>query len=171
MLDFKHRPLLHLSFGAYEFDVTLENLRNGTDIFTTNQPTRFLLTQSLVPGVDRPRAAWNYVQLGFYVQDEWKPNPKLNLTFGLRADIPLMPDEPLENSLVETTFGLSTTDVPSGNILWSPRFGFNYDLSEDRTTQIRGGGGLFAGLPPGCLALQRIQQHRRGFCPGRCGHV
>ncbi|MCH9007251.1 TonB-dependent receptor [candidate division KSB1 bacterium] len=136
------------AFGAYEFDVTLENLRNGTDIFTRNEPTRFLFTQSLVPGVDEPRAAWDYIQLGFYVQDEWKPSPKLNLTFGLRADIPLMPDEPLENPLVETTFGLSTTDVPNGNILWSPRFGFNYDLSEDRTTQIRGGGGLFAGLPP-----------------------
>ena len=136
------------AFGAYEFDITLENLRNGTDIFTRNEPTRFLLTQSLVPGEDRPRAKWDYIQLGFYVQDEWKPNPKLNLTFGLRADIPLMPDEPLPNPLVETTFGLSTTDVPNGNILWSPRFGFNYDLSEDRTTQIRGGGGLFAGLPP-----------------------
>ncbi|MFQ5642002.1 MAG: carboxypeptidase regulatory-like domain-containing protein, partial [bacterium] len=122
------------AFGAYEFDVTLENLRNGTDIFTQNLPTRFLLTQSRVQGVDRPRAAWDYLQLGFYVQDEWKPNPKLNLTFGLRADIPLMPDEPLDNPLVESTFGLSTTDVPSGNILWSPRFGFNYDLSEDRTT-------------------------------------
>ena len=98
--------------------------------------------------MDKPRAKWDYLQLGFYVQDEWKPSPKLNLTFGLRADIPIISDEPLENLLFEETFGRSTTDVPSGNILWQPRAGFNYDLSEDRTTQIRGGFGMFAGLPP-----------------------
>ncbi|MCH8327732.1 MAG: TonB-dependent receptor [Candidatus Marinimicrobia bacterium] len=136
------------AYGAYEFDVTLENLRNGTDVFTKNEPTRYLLTQSRVPGEDRPRAAWSYAQLGFYAQDEWKPNPKLSLTLGLRLEIPLMPDLPLENPDVPAVFDRSTTDVPSGNLLWSPRFGFNYDLSGDRTTQIRGGGGLFAGLPP-----------------------
>ncbi len=141
------------AFGAYEFDVDVDpnspnGLGTGQDPFSLNQPDRFFLSQSNVTGVDQPRAKWDYLQLGFYVQDEWKPSPKLNLTFGLRADIPIISDEPLENPLFETTFGRSTTDVPSGNILWQPRVGFNYDLSEDRTTQIRGGFGMFAGLPP-----------------------
>jgi hypothetical protein len=128
-------------FGAYEFD-SIEAFQAGT-------PTRFLLSVSQVPGVSKPRAKWDYLQLGFYAQDEWKPTPKLNLTFGLRADIPIMPDNPLRNTRFEAAFpGFRTNDVPSGNILWSPRFGFNLDISEDRTTQIRGGGGLFAGLPP-----------------------
>ncbi len=136
------------AFGAYEFEVDISELGTGQDDFSQNRPDRFFLSQSQVPGVDKPRAAWDYMQLGFYVQDEWKPSPKLNLTFGLRADIPIISDKPLENPLFETTFGRSTTDVPSGNISWQPRVGFNYDLSEDRTTQIRGGLGMFAGLPP-----------------------
>ncbi len=136
------------AYGAYEFDVDINDLAAGTDPFSLNEPTRFLLSQSQVAGVDEPRAKWDYLQLGFYVQDEWKPSPKLNLTYGLRADIPIISDGPLENPLFETTFGRSTTDVPSGNILWQPRVGYNYDLSEDRTTQIRGGFGMFAGLPP-----------------------
>ncbi len=136
------------AFGAYEFNVDINDLAAGTDPFSTNNPDRFLLSQSRVSGVDSPRAKWDYLQLGFYVQDEWKPSPKLNLTYGLRADIPIISDEPLANALFETTFGRSTAEVPSGNILWQPRVGFNYDLSEDRTTQLRGGFGMFAGLPP-----------------------
>lgn len=136
------------AFGAYEFDVELDDLASGADDFSQNRPSRFFLSQSRVPGVDKPRADWSYIQLGFYAQDEWKASPELNLTFGLRADIPLMPDDPLDNSQFTSEFGRKTSDVPSGNILWSPRFGFNYDLSEDRTTQIRGGAGMFAGLPP-----------------------
>ncbi|MFQ5709002.1 MAG: carboxypeptidase regulatory-like domain-containing protein [bacterium] len=127
-------------FGAYEFD-SIEDFRNGT-------PTRYLLSLSSLPGVKKPRANWDYIQLGFYAQDEWKVNPRLNLTLGLRADIPLMPDDPLQNDLFQSTFGRRTSNVPTGNVLWSPRFGFNLDVSGDRTTQVRGGVGIFAGLPP-----------------------
>lgn len=127
-------------FGNFEFD-SIEDFRN-------NRPTRYTLSVSKVPGVKKPRANWNYIQLGFYAQDEWRVNPQLNLAFGLRVDIPLMPDEPLQNIDFEQQFGMKTSNVPSGNVLWSPRFGFNYDISKKRTTQIRGGLGLFAGLPP-----------------------
>ena len=135
-------------FGAYEFDVDLDQLAAGTDAYTQNTPTRYLASVSRISGVKKPRANWNYIQLGFYAQDEWKPTPKLNLTVGLRADIPVLPDNPLDNPDFQTAFGRSTSDVPTGNVLWSPRFGFNMDLSEDRTMQIRGGAGIFAGLPP-----------------------
>ena len=128
-------------YGAYEFD--------SIDDFEAGTPSRYFLSVSKVPGEKTPRAEWDYTQIGFYAMDEWKLDPRLNLNFGLRADIPLMTDKPLANLLFASTFsGYHTDEVPSGNIMWSPRFGINYDVSGDRTTQIRGGVGMFAGLPP-----------------------
>jgi hypothetical protein len=38
--------------------------------------------------------------------------------------------------------------MPDTQILFEPRFGFNYDLYDDATTQFRGGTGIFTGRPP-----------------------
>ena len=40
-----------------------------------------------------------------------------------------------------------TAKLPDAKILWSPRVGFNVDVSENRTTQLRGGTGIFTGKP------------------------
>jgi len=44
--------------------------------------------------------------------------------------------------------GIDTGRLPSGNVLWSPRLGVNYDLSGDGNALLRGGIGLFSGPPP-----------------------
>jgi outer membrane receptor protein involved in Fe transport len=44
-----------------------------------------------LPGAKGPNgwlADWGASQIGFYAQDQWAPNDKLTLTFGVRADIP-----------------------------------------------------------------------------------
>ena len=38
--------------------------------------------------------------------------------------------------------------LPDTTPYWSPRVGFNYDLTNDQKTQLRGGTGLFSGKPP-----------------------
>lgn len=128
------------AFGTYTFD-GVENFRNGI-------PDAYRYSY-LLPG-GKPTAEFTGIQLGFYAQDEYSATDHLKLTFGLRADIPILPDEPTFNQLVPNAFpGYSTDNVASGNILWSPRFGFNWDASGgQRTTQIRGGVGIFSGTPP-----------------------
>src|SRR5207249_1800872 len=68
-------------------------------------------------------------------------------TYGLRLDVPTFPDQPRSNPDAQSAFSVNTQDVPSGNLLWSPRVGFNYDVTGDRRTVLRGGVGLFTGRP------------------------
>lgn len=89
-------------------------------------------------------------QHGLYLSDDWDPTPRLSLTFGLRADIPLVSWTPPYMPSVDSLLGRRTDEFPSGQVQWSPRFGFNLDVSaeEDRLTQLRGGVGLFTARPP-----------------------
>lgn len=82
-----------------------------------------------------------------YVQDEWSATPNLNVTFGLRADVPVFKDKPPYNKEVRDSLGILTNEVPSGNIEWSPRVGFNWNVTGDDMNQLRGGAGMFAGRP------------------------
>ncbi|PIQ09563.1 MAG: hypothetical protein COW71_05900, partial [Ignavibacteriales bacterium CG18_big_fil_WC_8_21_14_2_50_31_20] len=94
-------------------------------------------------------AEFSVNQLGFYVQDEWSVLPNFKLTGGIRVDAPFFPDTPAMNDSVAHYFpNYSTENVPSGNLLLSPRVGFNWDVSGDRTTQVRGGLGIFTGRIP-----------------------
>jgi len=127
-------------YGNYEFP--------SIDDFRTGQPSWYEHSYSLT---DDPRqsAEWTAAQVGLFVQNEWTPMANLNLTFGLRMDVPIFLDDPLNNPTFEDEFGMRTDEIPTGNILWSPRFGFNWDMTGDRSTQLRGGIGIFSGRTPG----------------------
>jgi hypothetical protein len=86
-------------------------------------------------------------QFAGYVQDDWTASTNLNLSFGVRFDAPVFFDKPPVNPDVQTDFGRNTSDVPSGNIQVSPRFGFNWNITGDNVNQLRGGIGLFEGSP------------------------
>jgi hypothetical protein len=87
-------------------------------------------------------------QWGLYAGDQWRVNNKLTLTLGVRFDLPRLTDQPTYNPLVDTTFGIDTTDVPTNNLMISPRLGFNWNPSGAGKDQIRGGIGVFAGRTP-----------------------
>ncbi|HYT03967.1 MAG TPA: carboxypeptidase regulatory-like domain-containing protein [Gemmatimonadales bacterium] len=99
------------------------------------------------PGTTRPVADFHVQQFGVYLQDQWQATPRLDITYGLRMDLPRLPDQPRYNPTADSVFQIDTRQVPSGNVLWSPRVGFNYDATGDRSTVIRGGAGLFSGRP------------------------
>lgn len=129
------------AFGYYEFD-DIEALRSG-------DASRYEFSY-LLPG-GRPRAEFDTRQYAVYLQDQIDLVANLTVTAGLRYDYISFPDEPGRNTDFEAAFpslNRRTDAVPSGGLL-NPRVGFNWDVMGDRSTQVRGGVGLFAGRTPG----------------------
>lgn len=83
----------------------------------------------------------------FYAQDVWQATGNFNVTLGARLDIPHFTDRPPFNPSVFSAYGRSTSDVPTRRS-FSPRIGFNWDITGDQRNQLRGGIGYFSGTPP-----------------------
>jgi hypothetical protein len=94
-------------------------------------------------------AEFSVRQFGGYFGDQWRVRPNLTLTYGVRLDAPNFPETPKANPLTVADFGLRTDVVPAPK-MWSPRIGFNWDLSNGGETrsQVRGGIGYFTGRTP-----------------------
>ena len=62
--------------------------------------------------------------------------------------MPYLPTTPGPNPALQSgPLRINTAVTPSGNLLWSPRLGFNYDVGSRGRTFVRGGVGLFSGRP------------------------
>lgn len=92
-------------------------------------------------------------QLSAYAQDEWHIADAFKLTYGLRIDVPMYLSGAIDNELVKDyTFRdgekMEFGSWPTTKVLWSPRIGFNYDVTEDKSVKLRGGIGIFTGRIP-----------------------
>jgi hypothetical protein len=125
------------SRGAWSF-------AGWTDV-QNNAPELFQRTV-LLEGQD-PVVRFDVWELGAFVQDQLELG-SLRLRFGLRLDVPGVVGRPEENPVVLEFFGRSTSYMPSGQLLLSPRIGFNWQRGERLRTQLRGGAGLFTGQLP-----------------------
>jgi len=95
-------------------------------------------------------------QMSYYIQDKFAVNSNLNVTAGVRVDIPKYNNKPVDNPFLEGLTLLDENDrpevleqdkLPDAKALYSPRVGFNYS-NDDRSMQLRGGFGLFTGRLP-----------------------
>jgi len=128
---------------------------NGELIDYGNDPTCFLELDGFVDRAS-PSFAFdetNVAQTALYVQDEYRPSKNLKLTAGLRVDVPLyFMDIPTNQAIAELSFRdgqqVDTGDLPDVAPLLSPRLGVNWDVFGDRSTQVRGGTGIFTGRLP-----------------------
>lgn len=98
-------------------------------------------------------AEWEMSIASAFVEDNWKATEDLTLNFGLRVDYPILDEVPTlargsSAGSFEEVFGYSNQNTLDGNYVIQPRVGFNYAFDEDRTVQLRGGGGLFFGTAP-----------------------
>jgi hypothetical protein len=115
---------------------------------------------------------WSYVNVGqisAYIQDEFQVSNNFTLTYGVRMDKPsyfntadsikalvsklsapsccYQPNITYYNA-EGTPVKLDQTVLPSTKPLFSPRIGFNWNVTGDGKTQLRGGSGLFTGRFP-----------------------
>jgi outer membrane receptor for ferrienterochelin and colicin len=88
------------------------------------------------------------LQNAFYVQDQWAATDRLAVTAGMRFDFSSSLDDVAYNAAIDSAYGRRTDDIPKHSLQYSPRLGFNWDVTGDRRNQVRGGIGLFVGTPP-----------------------
>jgi len=118
----------------------------------------FQVKYLLQPGqTTPPLQPLDVIYAGGYVQDEWRPRSNLTLTYGVRVDVPKFGATGFDNPVADqltfrdsdgSAVKYNTGALPDTTPYWSPRVGFNYDLTNDQKTQLRGGTGLFSGKPP-----------------------
>ena len=153
------------NYGDYEWTrSTPVNGVSNLDDFVTDVPSNFYIRSfSLRDNVTGDESIagvkFNGSLFGIYLQDEYQATDNLKLTLGIRGDIQSFDDTPTNPSFNSSTVplleaqgydleGAQTGDFINSQIYWSPRFGFNYDLNGDQSTQIRGGWGIFTSRVP-----------------------
>jgi hypothetical protein len=151
LLEFQNKFLRDF-FGSYDFRAT----GSGATAFTATQnylrgaPSNYAVTFPSVAGTI-PITEVRLWDLSLYAQDKWKVLQNLNVTYGIRFDTHIFPDTPLYNPTFASAFpGRSTSAIDDDYVL-GPRIGFNWDVFNNKSTQVRGGTGIFGTRTLGVL--------------------
>ena len=148
------------------------------DFVNNANPAAFAITYGNNENHEQVYPSFNYMQGSLYAQDEMTLSERFKLALGLRVELPYYPSiagynynkefaEGWNETVVDeetgaettvhhaiadgegnTMYGMSTADMPKARVNFSPRLGFNWDLTGDRKYIIRGGSGLYTGRLP-----------------------
>lgn len=131
---------------SYYRYASVDDFINGAD------PIGFGVTYGY-NGVDAPGAEATFGFAAGYAQDEWQIVRQFKVTYGVRLEYPIYIDNLDDNPAISAlTFAdnrkMDVGSWPKSHLIVSPRIGFNWDVTGDRSVQIRGGSGIFTGLLP-----------------------
>ena len=148
-------------YGTFGFPGGAGNFTSLDDFFTRTDPTdpNFYDAESFIVTGDYKGEKFNLGQLGVYLQDHFTISPKFTLSAGLRVDFPMYFTDPVDNPFSRSLTaingegetvpgGVDQSQLAGSTPLWSPRVGFNWDVTGTRSTQLRGGTGIFTGRLP-----------------------
>ena len=157
------------NFGSYTWEDDEDEegqLISGVDRFLAGEPANqyqvgFSQVDELTGDATAAIAAFKQMLAGIYFQDEIQMNDRFKLTAGIRLDFPIWPtDQPINEDFNDVSIpaieseggydllGARTGQFINTQIAFAPRIGFNYDLKGDKSTQIRGGVGIFTSRIP-----------------------
>ena len=157
------------NYGDYTFEDQFNDdgdlLSSGLNQFLTGQDADvyqhgYSLVGSGVTGDESAGSAdFKTFQAGFYVQDDIQLSDNFKATLGARIDIPYWRDGAVNDDFNNRTIplleaqgkdlqGAKVGQGVQGIAHFAPRLGFNWDVNGDRTTQVRGGIGIFTSRLP-----------------------
>jgi len=157
------------NFGEYKYNSVADFMTVGdeNEVSAYEFNRSYSLVDNITGDGSEAAAIFNTMQIGFYAQDEWQATENFKLTVGLRVDIPMFLDDNLAAPGFNDTVvpkleaiydpvsganydlqGAQAGQMPKPQLMWAPRIGFNWDVNGDKTTQIRGGIGMFTGRLP-----------------------
>ena len=157
------------NFGDYTFEDQFDDdgnlISSGLNQFLTGQDADVfqhgysLVGNGAVGDESAGSADFNTFQAGFYVQDEVQIADNFKLTGGIRVDLPYYEDGPVNDDFNTRTIpllqaagkdlqGARVGQGLNGPAMIAPRLGFNWDVFDNNTTQVRGGVGVFTSRLP-----------------------
>ena len=141
--------------GYYAFEATPEQVAAGdwASVFTPAQTRLFGITYGNNDAHSMFTSEMSTNQWSFYLQDNWSLSDRFRLSLGARFELPSYPS--LDNNFNEAYYNIDfggrhfrTDNVPDASVSFSPRVGFNWDITGERNLILRGGTGLFVGRMP-----------------------
>jgi hypothetical protein len=125
--------------GAYYFDSIAD--------FQAGNAQRFGYINA-VPSLnpDDASGVFDYMSYTFGIQDDWRINDMLSISYGARYDMYGSDSRPALNPAFLSRYGYPNTAFLSGRGLFQPRFGFEF--TPKRSLSIRGSLGIVGGGTP-----------------------
>jgi len=169
-IEFSHTYNLFMrkNYGEYRYgsvdDFLTVNGNGFADTTGVASAIQYERGYSLVDEVtgdgSKAAAIFSMLQWGIYAQDEIQVNDNFKVTAGLRIDMPMFLTKPQEDANFNTVakgtieaagwdmLGAKAGQMPKSALMFSPRVGFNWDVTGDESFQVRGGLGIFPSRIP-----------------------
>ncbi|MCI2081807.1 MAG: TonB-dependent receptor [Bacteroidales bacterium] len=154
---------------SFEYDKAVNGFMQGgagyyvydswNDFVNDELPAAFAITYGNNNELSQVYPTFKTLQYSAYLQDEMSISDRFKLTAGVRFELPVYPSMAFNENTEFTTlmaslptsdplYGTKTCDIPATRLNVSPRVGFNWDVTGDRSVVLRGGTGVYTGRLP-----------------------